>query len=83
MARGDQRKTVEVLVPGPLSEIRSALVSCAFDGNKLAIDIMETIRRSDDGEEVGTTYAAQMNEFMAEHFPPVIRAHDLSRRRKQ
>lgn len=59
-----KRKTIEVLIPGPFSPLRDALSSCAIEGNQLAMEILETMRRVERGEPVGEKYARQINEFL-------------------
>jgi hypothetical protein len=53
-----------VIVPGPLSTIREAMHSCAIEGNRFAIEALETIRRVEAGEPVGQRYVTALNDFM-------------------
>lgn len=56
--------TIDVLVPGPMSEIRAALSSCAVSGNTFADQLLETIRRAENHEPIGERYAKDLNKFV-------------------
>lgn len=60
-------RTLDVLIPGPLSSIRYALSTCAIEGNQLAIDALETIRRVEAGEPIGKRYADALNGYLTKY----------------
>lgn len=55
---------MKILFPSKFSPVRGALSSCAIEGNAYARQLLETIRRIDNGEEVGKRYLLDLNHFM-------------------
>lgn len=55
------------ILPGLFSNARAALHSCAIEGDTLAIQILETVRRIEAREPVGELYVLEMNDFMRKY----------------
>jgi len=65
-------RTIDVLIPGPLSPWRAVFATCAIEGNQFAIDALETIRRVEHGEPVGPRYAEALNQFLSREWNEAI-----------